>query len=148
LEEFAVSESDPAADSTSPMVTGIVPLLVFRTNVWAAIAEMEGASFTALTVSVKALLLLDAPSLTVRVMTLDPLWSVAGSKVTVRFEPVPPPSEIFVRGIRVRLDDLTETTRFDPGVSRSVTVNPMGPVEVSSLTDRGAMVEIAGGALM
>ena len=65
----------------------------------------------------------------------------------MRLEPVPPPREIFVRGIKVRLDDLTETTRFDAGVSRSVTVKPMGPVEVSSLTDRDAMVVIAGGAL-
>ena len=73
LEEFAVSESDPAADSTSPIVTAIVPLLVFRTNVWSAMAEIDGASLTALTVSVKALLLLDAPSLTVRVMILAPL---------------------------------------------------------------------------
>ena len=84
LDEDPVTSKLVAALSTSPTVKGIGPSCVFATVTWFANCEMTGASFTALTVTVKfwlTTLLLGWPSLTVTVIVLVPFALGSGAKL-------------------------------------------------------------------
>src|SRR5437667_2224628 len=65
----------------------------------------------------------------------------------VRLFPLPP-RVILPAGTRLEFNEVAVTTRLLPAVSRSVMVNGIGPVEVSSLTVRSGMWEMMGGSLM
>ena len=105
--------------------------------------EMEGPSFTGLTVNPKLVLEVIVPSLTVKVMVVLPDWFAAGTTFTVRFPPLPP-NVMFPAGTKVGLDEAAVTIRLAAGVSASDTVKLIGPVAVSSFTTWSAIGEILG----
>src|ERR1043166_425315 len=86
LEEVPLRVSVLAALSTSPMVKGTGPAGGFCVGPGLTISEINGASFTGFTVTVKVrliMLLLGCPSLTRTVITAVPLASGAEAKVTL-----------------------------------------------------------------
>src|ERR1044071_5545316 len=97
--------------------------------------QISGGSFTGLTVSVKLVLVLAVPSLTVNVIVAVPFWFAAGVTVTVRLDPLPP-NTMFAVGIRVGLEEVPLNVRL------------RAPVLVSSLIVRLAMLEIVGAVLL
>src|SRR2546423_5128591 len=100
--------------------------------VWFGIFEMVGGSFTALTVTLKLVLAVPVPSLTVRVMVVAPDWLEAGWTLTVRLDPEPP-KRILAFGTRSGFEEVPERTRLVAGVSASPIVSGKRPVAVSSL---------------
>lgn len=71
------------------------------------------------------------PSVTVKVIVLDPDWFRAGLTVTVLAEP-DPPKEIFPFGTSEVFDEVADMFRIPAELSTSPTVKGIGPVEVSS----------------
>ena len=103
-----------------------------------------GGSFTGLTVSAKeSLAVPPSASRTVTVMIATPNCLRAGSTVTVRLDPLPPKLMLFV-GTSTGFEEDALSVRLPSTVSTSPTVKAMGPVEVSSLTDRFGMSLIVG----
>src|SRR4029079_9719233 len=95
------------------------------------------------TTSVKLLLALAAPSLTLKVISEVPAWSGAGVTVTARAVSVPD-STIADTGTITEFDATAETTRLLAGVSRSATENGIGPVELPWSIVKSAIDEIDG----
>ena len=58
-----------------------------------------------------------------------PDWEPAGVTLTVRFVPLPPKVMPLV-GAKVGFDEAAERVKFAGGVSLSLTVKPIGPVEL------------------
>ena len=79
------------------------------------IVEIVGGSFTGLTVRRKVRVALSEPSLAVMLTVAVPNWSVAGERVMVRLEPLPP-KEILLFGKRDGLEDEPVTIRLAAGV--------------------------------
>lgn len=123
-----------AAVSKSPMVNGI-DATVSSLIVWLPMAEMVGASFTALTVSVKLVVAAKpSGSRTVTEIIVKPDWFAEGVSVTVRLEALPPKT-MFEFATRPGFDELPETVRLVAGDSRSPTVKAIAGLAVSSLVD-------------
>ncbi len=95
---------------------------------FAVISEMAGASFTPVTVNVKASLAVKEPSVTVKVTVLDPEVAAEGVIVTVQLGAVPPKTIPDV-GRRVVLEDALdmEVEQFKLE-STSLIVKLMAPV--------------------
>src|SRR4030095_1272472 len=97
-----------------------------------------GGSFTGMTVTVKVVLVLTTPSLTVRVIVTGPpisgpLFSLgAGITVTVRPAPLPPRTMLAV-GTRIGSEEAAVTVKLAAGVSISPMVKGSAAVLVSSL---------------
>src|SRR5436190_1489610 len=79
-----------------------------------------GGSLMALTVRVKAELAVDTPSLTVNVITADPVWFGAGVIATLRLLPLPLIT-MLVTGTSVGTDEVAVTLRLEGFVSGSAT---------------------------
>src|SRR5262249_58239460 len=116
------------------------------TVTWLPIVDTVGASSTGLTVSTKLALVLNEPSLTVRVMVVVPNWLGAGVIVTVRLAPLPP-SAMLAFGTRVCAHEVPLTVRFAAAVSASPTVKPIVLVGVSSLVTWLGTFEMVGAVL-
>ena len=101
-----------------------------------------GASFTALTVRTKLVLLVAVPSVTRRVMSVTPNWSGDGTSVTVRLAPLPS-KKMFVLPTRLVLVLVAESVSARAGLSESLMVNATVR-GVSSLTCWAAMALMAG----
>ena len=86
------------------------------------------------TVSVKLSLALAAPSLTVTVMTADPLWPAAGVTLTVRLAPEPPKT-ILPTGTRVGFEEAAVNVRLPGGVSASFIENGIAAVATPEVVD-------------
>ena len=71
----------------------------------------------------------------------------AGCTVTVRLAPEPP-KVILAFGTRVGFEEVPDSVRLATGVSKSPTVNEMGPAALFSPVVWSAMPEIVGGSLM
>src|SRR5438093_8104550 len=76
------------------------------------------------TVNAKVTLAVADPSLTVRVITDEPVSPATGSTTTERVAPVPP-NCIFTAGTKAGFEELPVKVRFAAGVSRSFNVNGM-----------------------
>ena len=72
LDELPLTVKLPAAVSTSLTAKPIASVAVFTEILWLGMLEIVGASFTALTVSRKLVLLLNEPSLTETVIVAVP----------------------------------------------------------------------------
>jgi hypothetical protein len=72
LLELAVTVSEVIGESESLSVNGRAGVGVSSSVVWSTIAVITGASFTALTVNVKLVVVIVFPSPTLRVITVDP----------------------------------------------------------------------------
>src|SRR3989344_6433799 len=107
------------------------------------VSATSGASFTAVTVSVKFSDALAAPSDTVTVMVAVPLMSCAGVTVTALFAPLPV-NAIADTGTSAVLDDIAVSARFPAGVSRSSITNGIAGVGVSSFVVRSVICVIVG----
>ena len=81
------------------------------------------------TVTTNASLVVLVPSLTKTVMVAVPDWSVSGVTVTVRFDPLPPNTILFV-GTKVGLEDALLNVRLPTGVSTSLRVKASAAVDV------------------
>ena len=92
---------------------------------------MVGASLTGLTVTTNESVEISDPSSTLRVIVVEPDWLVAGSRVTVRVEPLPP-NVIFDKGMSPGLEEEAVSTNELAGVSASPIVKLIGPKTVSS----------------
>ena len=117
---------------------------VSRLVVCARIGVTVGASFIALTVTVKVRLAEAIPSLTVKVTSAEPLWFAAGVTVTVRLAPEPPKAT-FADGTNAGLEEAAERSRLPAEVSASATVNETGPTAESSGVFWLLMAEMVGG---
>src|SRR4051812_18355774 len=97
--------------------------------------EMVGASFTAVTVTLKPVAVDPPfPSLTVTVIVVEPDWSGRGLILIRRFVPFPPiPYPAPFRSLV--LDEVAETVKADAEVSASPTVNGNVAVAESSAID-------------
>src|SRR5437762_493818 len=114
-------------------MNGIADVGASSSVVWSGTLEMMGGSFTELTDSRKlALAAPPSPSLTVRVIVAEPNWLVAGLRVTVRFDPLPP-KRIFASGTRSGLDERPLTIKLSTGVSTSPMENGMAAVGECSI---------------
>jgi hypothetical protein len=82
-----------------------------------------------LTVRVKVVLVVSAPSLTVRVRVAVPVWLAAGVTVTVRLAPLPP-NTMAALGTKVVFEDVPLIVRLATAVSASPTVKASGPTAV------------------
>src|SRR4051812_29242567 len=91
------------------------------------VEEMVGGSLTARTVRLKAVLAVNAPSLTGRVTLAEPLWFVAGRSTMVRALPIPPKMMRLI-GMRIGLLEVAERVRFVAAVSVSEMVNDIAGV--------------------
>ena len=136
----------PDAVSASPMLKAKGEVGVSRLVVCARIGVMVGASFTAVTVTVKVRLAEAMPSLTVTVTSAEPLWFAAGVTVTVRLAPEPP-NVTFAFGTSAGLEEAAESNRLPAEVSASATVNETGPSTESSGVFWLLMAEMVGGVL-
>src|SRR4051812_48233531 len=97
--------------------------------------EMVGASFTAVTVTLKPVAVDPPfPSLTVTVIVVEPDWSGRGLILIVRFVPLPRWEERRV-GKGWGLDEAAERANADADVSASPTVNGNAAVAESSGID-------------
>src|SRR6266487_2433893 len=106
---------------------------------------MVGGSFTELTVSRKlALAAPPSPSVTVRVIVVEPNWLLTGVMAMVRLDPLPLMA-MFSWGTSAGLEELQVTTRFVEAVWASLTVNATPARGVSSSVLWGAMLEMVGG---
>src|SRR4051812_37942818 len=146
FDELPLRVNPVAAVSTSPTVKPIGPTATPGEVVWAAIPEIVGRSFTAVTVTAKLLLVVNGPSLTLRVMVVVPFWFVAGVTVTVRLDPLPPNTMLF-KGTRDRLDEALPRVRLPAAVSASPMVKLRAELAVSSFTVWSVMLVIVGGVL-
>src|SRR5256884_9915091 len=84
--------------------------------------NIAAAVSPALTVSTNVPLALFSPSLTVTVIVAVPVCPAAGVTVTVRLDPLPPKTILFV-GASVGLDDPLLNVRLPTGVSASPIAN-------------------------
>ncbi len=107
---------------------------------------MVGASFTGVTVNVKATCALAVPSETVRVMVATPFLSGAGVIRTVRVLLLPK-GIIFASGTRVLLLELAVTVSALAAVSASAMVNDIEPVGTSSAVVCADIAVIVGASL-
>ena len=92
-----------------------------------------GASFTAVTVTLKVSLVVWVPSLTLSVIVAVPVLSAAGVTLTVRFAPLPPKS-MFALGTSVVLDDVADSVSEPAEVRSSPMRKGSAPVSLSSST--------------
>src|SRR3954471_23263299 len=105
---------------------------------------MVGGSFTGVTVRIKLLLAVPpAPSFTVRVIRVVPLWLVAGVTKRARLVPLPPRTMALL-GTRVWLVEVAVTVRAPAAVSRSLTSKSTGPSRISSGVVWLGIAEIMG----
>src|SRR5262245_29616655 len=95
-------------------------------------SEIVGVSFTALTVTTKLSLALNAPSLTVTVMVEDPDALLAGVTVTVRLAPLPP-NTMFPAGTRAGFDEPALNVRLPAAIGRAPTMKEIDPAALASL---------------
>src|SRR5205085_8218840 len=100
--------------------TLIGPAIWTSPMTWSLTAERVGTSFTALTVSRKLVLTAFVPSLTISVIVALPLASGMGVTVTVRFEPEPPKTMLFV-GTRIGFRSEERRVGKDGGVWTAAT---------------------------
>ena len=87
------------------------------------------------------------PLLTVTVIVAVPPWFAAGVTVTVRLEPLPPKT-MFALGTRLVFDEEPVRSNESSGMTGSLTVKLIGPVELLLLTVTSAIGEIPGGAML
>ena len=92
------------------------------------------AATSAPTVNTNESLALFVPSLTNTVIVATPDWPFAGVTVTVRLEPLPPNTMLFV-GASAGFDEDELNVRFATGVSASVRVNGNAAVGVFTAVD-------------
>jgi len=153
-DEAVIDELQFNVESVSVIVNAKAPVVPSSAILWAAIAEITGASLTASTVNANVDWAVSTPglpvpeSVTVNVIfTGPPFWLAAGVTVTVQFGTAPP-TTIFAIGIIVVFDDETviEVLQFNVE-SASLIVNAKAAVAVSSLVDKSATVEIVGASL-
>src|SRR5438046_1318202 len=106
---------------------------------------MVGGSFTGLTVR-KNELLADAPpeSATVLLIAAVPNRLAAGITANLPFDPLPSKT-IFASGTRPGLDEWPRTVKLPAAVSRSLMVNGIAGVGVSSSVAWSGTLEMAGG---
>ena len=146
-DEVSVTATLPVGVSTSPRVKSMWPMGASSSVVWGRMAEIVGRSFTGLTVSTK---LSEAvppqPSSTVTVIVVEPFWSPAGTRLSVRLAP-DPPKTMFAAGTKAGLDELATILTAPGEVSRSSTVKPIGPSGASSSIVLSEMLEIVGRSL-
>src|SRR2546429_9896712 len=108
--------------------------------------NIAAAVSPALTVSTNVPLALFSPSLTVTVIVAVPVCPAAGVTVTVRLDPLPPKTILFV-GASAGLDDPLLNVRLPTGVSASAIVNGIAPVGLFTAVDWFALSVIVGGRL-
>lgn len=92
----------------------------------------------------KAVVVLSAPSKTVRETSALPVADALGVTVTVRLAPLPPRT-IAESGTSAVFEEIAETTRRDAAVWVSPMMNGIGPVEERDSTVREAGVVTVGG---
>ncbi len=141
--ELALTVRDVVVVSTSPIVKEIALVAVSSFVVCAAISEIVGVSFTAVTVNTNVSVAVNVPSLTVTVIVAEPDKFAAGVTVTVRFAPEPPKT-IFAFGTNVVSLELPLTVKDVVVVSKSPIVKEIALVAVSSFTVTSAMLLIVG----
>lgn len=147
FDEVPDTIKSPASVSVSSTVNGIAPVAISSLVLLLVIFEIEGKSFTDITVRTNVSLAeLLSPSVTVTVMVVEPIWFEAGVIVTVREEPEPP-KEIFPFGTRVVFDEEPEIDKLALESSTSLTVKGISGVEVSSLVLLSVIFEMVGGSL-
>jgi hypothetical protein len=83
------------------------------------------------------------PSLTLKVITAEPVFPAAGVTLTVRFAPLPP-NTMFASGIKAVSDDCLESDRLDEAVWLSAIVKLKVAVDPFTLIFWSAIAEIAG----
>src|SRR5213594_1906785 len=132
LDELPLTVKLPAAVSTSPTVKPSAGVVVFIGILWLGRLEIVGASFTALTVSRKLVLVLSEPSLTSTVIVAVPFLFDAGVRVTVRLATLTPKA-MFAFGTSVGLDELPLTVKLPAVVSASPIAKGIAALDVSSL---------------
>ena len=96
-------------------------------------SDIVGASFTALTVTVKVLLVVISPSETLTVMVAEPVLFAAGVIAIVLLAP-DPPKTMPPAGISVVLDDVPVTVSEVTEASTSPIVNGIIGTAESSIT--------------
>ena len=79
-------------------------------------------------------------------MAVKPNWLLAGVSVTVRLLPLPP-NTIFAAGTSAGFEELPARVKLAAGVSASLAVNAIPPLELSSLIAWSAIPEIFGAGL-
>ena len=121
----------------------MAPVDVSSSIDWLGMAEIVGASLTGLTVSMNRSTPMFTPSLAVIVISVVPDWFSSGTMVRVR-TPLVPWRRMFALGIRAWLLEEAPTISDEAGVSESLTVKVIAPVELSSLVDRSAIAEMMG----
>src|SRR6185503_11570650 len=146
-DDDAVTVNRSAGVSTSLTANGSTPVDMSSAMDWLRIPVMVGGSFTGLTVKVKdADAKANAPSKTSIVILAEPDWFASGASVTVRLDPLPPNTMLFV-GISAGFEEKCRSARLAAGVVASATVNEIGPVTVSSLFVWLAIGVMVGGVL-
>src|SRR5918993_693652 len=145
LEEVADMVRPLGCVCASPMVNAMGAVGVFSLVDCGPIAEIVGAVL-GLTVKTKSVDVLSAPSLTVIVMVVFPLWLGSGVMTTFRLTPFPPKT-IFASVTSVRFDDVADRVNTSGCVSTSPIVKLIGAVGVFSNVACGPIDEIVGGSL-
>jgi hypothetical protein len=112
---------------------------------WGPIAVMVGGVFAALTVNKKSIETVSIPSLTVRVMVVVPVSSVAGVMTILRSASVPLRA-ILVFGTSVVFEEVAETDNSLGSDSGSPIVKLIAVVGVFAIVDWGPIGVIVGGA--
>ena len=144
FEELAVTVRVATGVSTSRTVKGNTPVASPSLMVWFAGGEIEGRSFTGLTVRVNVRLAIPKfVSFTNTAMEALPLWFVAGSTVTVRLLPLPSKTILEV-GTRFVFDERADNTSKLAGVTESPTVKGIAAVDVSSVVIWLGMADTVG----
>ncbi len=119
--------------STSAMVKAIAPVGVSCVVLCPEMAEIVGASFTALMVIKNALVSVKDPSVTVNVIVAEPLALAIGVIAAVQFGAVPEMTILALATLLVS-EDVPETDPAqDSDESESVMVNAIPDFTVSSL---------------
>jgi len=101
----------------------------------------------ACTVTLKLLLAVRLPSLTVMVINAVPVWPAAGVTVTVRFAPLPPRT-MFAVGTRVVEEEVFVRVRFAAEVCASPIVNGIAAVAWPEVTVCAPIEEMVGAVLV
>ena len=146
LLETAVTVSDWFS-FVAPVLMPLKRMSVFgklTTSATFVIGLSVGGSFTALTVSVKAVLAFVTPLPTVSVSSALPDCSATGTMVTVRFVPLPS-KKILLTGTSAGFPDAADIDSRKAGVCGSATVKAT-VIGVSSPVTCPAMAEMEGRA--
>ena len=130
--------------SVSFTVNGTAPLGVSSAIVISLIDEIVGGASTAATVNRKAdCAVPPLASVTVRVTVATPERLIFGITLTLLADP-PPPKTISALSARLVFDESDDIVNSVGEVSRSVMVNPSGPVEEFSLIFWGVIDVMVG----